>query len=46
MWIQLRREQGVDTARCRVERLMRTAGLQGARRARDKPTTTRRGPQN
>lgn len=45
MWIQLRREKNVHTSRCRVERLMRTAGLEGARRGRDAPTTTRRGRQ-
>jgi putative transposase len=46
MWIQLRREKDIDTARCRVERLMRTAGLEGAWRGRDKPITTRRGRQD
>lgn len=44
VWVQLHRE-GIDVARCAVERLMRAAGLQGARRGGAKPTTTRRGGQ-
>ncbi|QYG91175.1 IS3 family transposase [Iamia sp. SCSIO 61187] len=38
VWHQLRRE-GHDVARCTVERLMRTEGLQGARRGRKVITT-------
>ena len=38
VWHQLRRE-GTSVGRCRVERLMRTAGLQGVRRGRAFVTT-------
>ncbi len=38
VWWQLRRE-GVDVARCTVERLMRAEGLQGAIRGRKRRTT-------
>jgi putative transposase len=38
MWHQLRRE-GIDVARCTVERLMRDAGLRGVRRGRPVVTT-------
>jgi putative transposase len=38
VWKQLRRE-GVPAARCTVERLMRTAGLQGVIRGRKRRTT-------
>jgi putative transposase len=38
VWHQLRRE-GVEVARCTVERLMRRAGLRGARRGRRLVTT-------
>lgn len=38
VWLQLRRE-GIETARCTVERLMRVLGLRGARRGRVKRTT-------
>jgi putative transposase len=38
MWLVLR-GQDVDVARCTVERLMRSLGLQGARRGRFKRTT-------
>jgi putative transposase len=38
MWWQLRRE-GVDVARCTVERLMKKAGLRGAIRGRKRRTT-------
>lgn len=38
VWLQLNRE-GVDAARCTVERLMRELGLQGARRGRKRRTT-------
>ena len=38
VWRQLRRE-GVEVARCSVERLMRTDGLEGVRRARKRRTT-------
>ena len=38
MWAQLRRD-GVEVARCTVERLMRRAGLAGAVRGRVKRTT-------
>jgi transposase InsO family protein len=38
VWRQLRRE-GIDTARCTVERLMREMGLQGIVRGRCKRTT-------
>jgi putative transposase len=38
MWWQLRRE-GVEVARCTVERLMRAEGLQGAIRGRKRRTT-------
>jgi putative transposase len=40
--IQLHGE-GIQAARCTVERLVHTAGLEGARRGGAKPTTTRRG---
>ena len=36
VWRQLRRE-GIDVARCTVERLMRQEGLQGARRGQGVP---------
>jgi putative transposase len=39
VWHQLRRE-GIEVARCTVERLMREMGLQGVRRGRFKRTTT------
>jgi putative transposase len=39
MWHQLRRE-GIQVARCTVERLMRDAGLHGVRRGRRVVTTT------
>jgi putative transposase len=38
VWLQLRRE-GIDVARCTVERLMRQLGLQGAHRGKRKRTT-------
>jgi putative transposase len=38
VWRQLRRE-GVEVARCTVERLMRNAGLEGVRRTRKRRTT-------
>ena len=38
VWWQLRRE-GVDVARCTVERLMKQAGLQGAIRGKQRRTT-------
>jgi putative transposase len=38
VWLQLRRE-GIDAARCTVERLMRQAGLVGVRRGGPKRTT-------
>lgn len=38
VWLQLRRE-GVEVARCTVERLMRQAGLEGVRRGRTRRTT-------
>ena len=38
VWLQLRRE-GIPVARCTVARLMRAAGLQGARRGRRCRTT-------
>jgi putative transposase len=38
MWWQLRRE-GVDVARCTVERLMREAGIKGAIRGKKRRTT-------
>lgn len=40
VWKQLHRE-GIAIGRCRVERLMRDAGLQGARRGKTKFTTKR-----
>jgi putative transposase len=40
VWHQLKRE-GHQVPRCQVERLMRTAGLRGARRGRKAFTTTR-----
>ena len=39
VWLQLRRE-GVEVARCTVERLMREMGLAGAAARRKKPRTT------
>ena len=39
MWLELRSGRGIDVARCTVERLMRTLGLQGARRGTVKRTT-------
>jgi hypothetical protein len=39
MWLELRRGWGIDVARCTVERLMKTLGLQGAHRGKSKPTT-------
>lgn len=39
VWLQLRRE-GIQAARCTVERLMRELGLEGARGRRRKPRTT------
>jgi putative transposase len=38
VWLQLRRE-GIEVARCTVERLMRQAGLEGVRRGRRRRTT-------
>ncbi|WP_433655198.1 IS3 family transposase [Nocardia sp. CA-128927] len=38
VWLQLRRE-GIEAARCTIERLMRALGLRGARRGRVKRTT-------
>ena len=38
VWLQLRRE-GIDVARCTVERLMRELGLSGAHRGKRKRTT-------
>lgn len=38
VWLQLNRE-GIPVARCTVERLMRGAGLEGARRGKVKRTT-------
>ncbi len=38
VWLQLRRED-IDVARCTVERLMSTLGLEGARRGKKKRTT-------
>jgi putative transposase len=38
VWRQLRRE-GIEVARCTVERLMRNEGLEGVRRARKRRTT-------
>jgi putative transposase len=38
VWLQLKRE-GIDVARCTVERLMRVQGLEGARRGRRCRTT-------
>lgn len=43
VWHELRR-QGVDVARCTVERLMRAAGLRGLLRDKS-PRTTRPGPE-
>lgn len=43
VWRQLRRE-GIDVARCRVERLMRALGLAGAVRGRAWVTTTQSQP--
>ena len=37
---QVLRGKGIDVARCTVERLMKTLGLQGARRGKVKRTTT------
>ena len=39
VWLQLRRE-GIQAARCTVERLMRELGLEGARGRRRRPRTT------
>lgn len=39
VWLQMNRE-GIQVARCTVERLMRAMGLQGARRGRAVRTTT------
>ena len=39
VWLQLRRE-GIEVARCTVERLMREMGLAGVAAARKKPRTT------
>ncbi|GAB4088272.1 IS3 family transposase [Hydrogenophaga soli] len=39
VWLQMNRE-GIRVARCTVERLMRTMGLQGARRGKTVRTTT------
>ena len=39
VWLQLRRE-GIEVARCTVERLMRDLGIAGAAAARKKPRTT------
>jgi len=38
VWRQLKRE-GFDVARCTVERLMRSLGLEGIRRGKKKRTT-------
>ncbi|WP_407809503.1 IS3 family transposase, partial [Staphylococcus aureus] len=38
VWLQLRRE-GIEVARCTVERLMGVLGLEGARRGKIKRTT-------
>jgi putative transposase len=38
VWLQLRRE-GIDAARCTVERLMRSGGLRGVRRGKQVVTT-------
>jgi putative transposase len=40
VWHQLRRE-GIEVARCTVERLMRADGLRGATRGGNKVVTTR-----
>ena len=39
VWLQLRRE-GIEVARCTVERLMRELGIAGASARRKKPRTT------
>ncbi len=39
MWLELRSGRGIDVARCTVERLMKSLGLQGARRGKIKRTT-------
>ena len=39
MWLELRGGHGIDVARCTVERLMKSLGLQGARRGKVKRTT-------
>jgi transposase InsO family protein len=39
VWLQMNRE-GIEVARCTVERLMRKAGLQGVRRGKSVRTTT------
>jgi putative transposase len=39
VWLQLRRE-GIEVARCTVERLMRELGIAGAAAARKRPRTT------
>ncbi|MDV8009378.1 IS3 family transposase [Rhodococcus sp. IEGM 1318] len=38
VWLEMRRE-GIDVARCTVERLMGVLGLEGARRGKKKRTT-------
>jgi putative transposase len=38
LWLEMR-GQGIDVARCTVERLMKSLGLQGARRGKAKRTT-------
>jgi putative transposase len=43
VWLQLRRE-GIEVARCTVERLMRDLGIAGASARRKKPRTTIPGP--
>jgi len=44
IWLQLKRE-GVHEPRCRIERLMRAAGLHGAARGGTKPRSARPGPE-
>jgi putative transposase len=43
VWLQLHRE-GIEVARCTVERLMRELGIEGAAARRKKPRTTIPGP--
>jgi putative transposase len=43
VWLQLRRE-GIEVARCTVERLMRELGIEGAAARRKRPRTTIPGP--